>query len=194
MNNHYFNAAMKYGAYLAIISIIISLIQWATHMVEKMGLMTNFVVGLITLLISIFLLIYFIKNFRDHFLDGTITFSQAFTIGLLSIVFSSIIQALYDVSFHSWIDPEYSARVMETMQEKTSSFMYNLGAPDDQIDEIVNKFDGMEIPTPIQAMVSGIKNNIIGGAILSLIAGAIVKKSKSNKKGGFESAMSEIED
>ena len=183
---------MKYGAYLAIVSILISITQWATHMVEKLGLMTNFIIGMITIIISIFLLIYCIKNFRDSFLNEKITFSQAFTIGILSIIFSSIIIALYNYSLHSWIDPEYSARVVEAMQEKTSNLLYSMGAPEDQIEEALSKFDGMEVPTPIEKVISGIQGNIIGGAILSLIAAAIVKKSK--KKSGFEEAMSEIED
>lgn len=196
MNNHYFNAAMKYGAYLAIILIIIDLLQWATHMVEKMGFTTYIVIGLLTFFILIFLLIYIIKNFRDQFLGGNITFSQAFTIGVLTIIFSSIIRALYSIIFHNWIDPEFSARSIEIMQESMSNFLYNVGAPDDQIDEILSNFEGMEIPTPVQSMINGIKNNIIGGSFLSLIAGAIVKKSKnkSKSKGGFESAMSEIEE
>jgi hypothetical protein len=193
MNSKILSASMKYGLILACISIFIDVIIWSTKTIERLGLITNGLIGFITLAISIFVLIYLIKKYRDQFQEGRITFSQAFVLGLTSIIFASIIEAVYTFSFHTWIDPGYAARTVEVVQEKMYELFNSMGSPEEQIEKAMAQYENMKIPTPIQSMFGQIKSSFIGGAILSLIAAAIVRKAPKGSS-GFESAMNEIDE
>jgi hypothetical protein len=190
--NSFLKSSMKYGLYYAIISIVILMITWATKMQETMGYTGNVLLGITSAAISVFILVYFTKNFRDTVLDGSIVYKQAFLVGLLTVVFGSIILALYNFSFNTWIDPEYSQRIIDALHEKTFNMLNSFGATEDQIEETLKKFEGMKAPTPVESMVGSLQNGLIVGAILSLISSAIVKKNKAES--GYEAAMKEIDD
>jgi uncharacterized membrane protein (DUF485 family) len=186
-----FKLAMTYGLYLGGISIVLSIIIWATSLMEHLGLFGSVFIGVFNLVILIFLLIYFTKMYRDNQLDGKITFGKAFTFGVLIVLFSSVISSLYNYIFNKYIDPEYTQRIMTMIQEKTYQMMSNRGLSQDQIDSAMVKFEGKGIPTPIETLVSSLKAGLIGGAIMSLISSAIVKKN-ANKDDAFEDAMDEV--
>ena len=65
---------MTYGIYLAAISIVLSLIIWATSLIEHMGLFGSAFIGVFQLVMLAFLLVYFTKRYRDTMFDGRITF------------------------------------------------------------------------------------------------------------------------
>lgn len=191
-NDQLFKSSMKYGLYYAIISIVISLIIWATKFIENSGLTANFIVSAVNIVVWVLILIYFTKDYRDKSLGGVIDFKQAFFVGLLTVAFASLIIAVYNFSFHSWIDPEYSQRTIDAIIEKTYNMMSGMGLPESEIENSLKAIETMEVPTPVQSTFSGLQQNIIYGAVLSLISAAIVKKNKD--KSGFAKAMDEIND
>jgi hypothetical protein len=191
-NDQLFKSSMKYGLYYAIISIAISLIIWATKFIENSGLTANFLVSAVNIVVWVLILIYFTKDYRDKVLGGVIDFKQAFLVGLLTVAFASLIIAVYNFSFHSWIDPEYSQRTIDAIIEKTYSMMSGMGLPESEIENSLKAIETMEVPTPVQSTFSGLQQNIIYGAVLALISAAIIKKNKD--KSGFAKAMDEIND
>ncbi|MBP7508567.1 MAG: DUF4199 domain-containing protein [Prolixibacteraceae bacterium] len=191
-NDQLFKSSMKYGLYYAIISIVISLIIWATKFIENSGLTANFIVSAINIVVWVLILIYFTKDYRDKTLGGVIDFKQAFFVGMLTVAFASLIIAVYNFSFHSWIDPEYSQRTIDAIIEKTYNMMSGMGLPESEIENSLKAIETMEVPTPVQSTFSGLQQNIIYGAVLALISAAIVKKNKD--KSGFAKAMDEIND
>ena len=103
-----------------------------------------------------------------------------------------MIIAVYNFSFHSWIDPDYSQRTIDAIVEKTYNMMSGMGLPESEIENSLKAIETMEVPTPVQSTFSGLQQNIIYGAVLALISAAIVKKNKD--KSGFAKAMDEIND
>jgi len=184
---------MTYGIYLAGISIVTSLFVWATSLMEHMGLFGSLFIGLFQLILMASLLVFFTKRYRDTLFDGKITFGQAFTFGVLVVVFSSIINSLYSYVFNKFIDPEYVSRIMTAMQEKTYQWMSSNHVPQDKIDEAMSGFEKKGIPTPIETLISGLEFSLIGGAIMSLISSAIVKKNvKGDGEDAFDEAMEDV--
>ena len=186
-----FKTALTYGIYMAIVGILISLIVWATNLMESLGLFGATVISLVNLLVMVILLIIFTKLYRDNLLGGKITFKQAFTFGVLIVVCSSLISALYNYIFFKFIDPGYMERIMTMMQEKMYQMLSNRGLPEDQIETAMRAFEEKGIPTPLESVQQAILGGLIGGAIMSLISSAIVKKNKE-KEDAFEEAMEEI--
>jgi len=182
---------MTYGIYLAAISIVLSLIIWATSLIEHMGLFGSAFIGVFQLVMLAFLLVYFTKRYRDTMFDGRITFGQAFSFGVMIIVFSSVISSLYSFILNKYIDPDYMHRVMTMIQDKTYQMLSNSGLSQDQIDAQMSKFEEKGIPTPIETLVSSLEGGLIGGAIMSLISSAIVKKNVKGED-AFDEAMEEV--
>ncbi len=182
---------MTYGIYLAAISIVLSLIIWATSLIENLGLFGSAFIGVFQLVMLAFLLVYFTKRYRDSMFDGRITFGQAFSFGVMLIVFSSVISSLYSFILNKYIDPDYMHRVMTMIQDKTYQMLSNSGLSQDQIDAQMAKFEEKGIPSPIETLVSSLEGGLIGGAIMSLISSAIVKKNVKGED-AFDEAMEEV--
>jgi len=182
---------MTFGLYLAGINIAWSVIIWATSLLEHLGLFGSILIGIFNLFLLAFLLVFFTKKYRDTLFDGKITFGQAFSFGVMLVVFSSVISALYSYIQNRFIDPEYMHRIMTMIQDKTYQMLANSGVSQDQIDAQMAKFDEKGIPTPIETLVQSLEGGLIGGAIMSLISSAIVKKNVKGED-AFDEAMEEV--
>jgi magnesium-transporting ATPase (P-type) len=183
--------AMIYGIYIAVVTIIISVVIWATSLLETSGLMTSMLIALFNLVILTFLLVYFTKRYRDDLLQGSIRFGQAFTFGVMLVVFSSVIGALFSYILNKYIDPQYMHRVMTHLQDATYNMLAKSGMSEDQIEQQMVKFEEKGIPSPMATLVSTLESGLIGGAIISLISSAIVKKNQ-NKEDAFDEAMEDV--
>ena len=186
-----FKQAMTDGLYISAISIGISVLIWATSLMEKMGLFGSAFIGIIQLVLLVYLLIFFTKKYRNEMLSGKITFSQAFTFGVLLVVLSSVVTSLYSYIFNKFIDPEYASRIMTMMQDKTYQFMSSKGVPEDQIESAMKKFEEKGIPSPLETLKASLQFGLIGGVFMSLISSAIVKKN-INSEDAFDDAMGDV--
>jgi len=169
-------SSLIYGLYLALISILISVIIWAGDLMQSFGIWGSAIIGLISIVITFVLLIVFTKLYRNKVLGGFISYGHAFKFGVLVVVFATIISSLYNLLFHTVIDPGYTENLMAVMQQKTISYMEQVGAPESQIDKTVEKFS--DIPTVWETIKQGLLIGVISGVILSLISAAIVKKKE----------------
>lgn len=183
---------MTYGIYLAGISIAISVFVWATSLIESIGLFGSAFIGILQLALMAFLLVYYTKRYRDTMFNGKITFGQAFSFGVMLVVFSSLISSLYSYILNKYIDPDYMHRVMTMIQDKTYQMLSNSGMSQDQIEAQMVKIEEKGIPSPIETLVSSLEGGLIGGAIMSLISSAIVKKNARGGEDEFDDAMEEI--
>ena len=183
--------SMTYGIYLAGISIVISVIIWATNLMEVLGLFGSMFISVIQLVIIVLFLLYFTKSYRNTQLDGKITFSQAFVFGVLIVVFSSVISSLYSYIFNKYIDPDYAHRIITMMQDKTYQWMSSKNVPEEQIDTAMKRFEEKGIPSPLETLQTSLMFGLIGGAIMSLISSAIVKKNVTNPD-AFDEAMEDV--
>ena len=183
--------ALTYGIYMAIISIIVTLVVWATSLIETLGLMGSSIIAFINLIITVTLLVIFTKLYRDNLLEGKITFGKAFTFGLLIVICSSLITGVFSYILYKFIDPGYMERIMTVVQEKTYQMLANKGLSEDQIDAAMRAFEEKGVPTPMQSVQSALLGGLIGGSIMSLISSAIVKKN-TQKEDAFEEAMEEV--
>ena len=171
-------SALTYGSYMALISIVISVVIWVGGLLESMGLFGSAIIGLISFVITFILLLFFTKAYRNKELNGFISFKQAFQFAMLVIVFSVLITTIYNYIFHTLIDPEYMKNLMAILQQKTMNYMEKVGAPEAQIEKTLKKFS--EIPTIWKTLRQGIVTGLIAGAIISVVVAAIVKKKEED--------------
>ncbi|HEX2394366.1 MAG TPA: DUF4199 domain-containing protein [Bacteroidales bacterium] len=168
-----------YGAILGIVSIIISLVMYIAGYMP-VNIKSTILTGLISIAISIIFVSYGIKSYRDKVLDGSISYGQAFVVGLLIIVFSALLGGIYNLIFTNVIDPEYMDRVLEATKNSTYDMMSNMGATDAQIEDSMDKFDErIAKMTPMRTFMQGFIWSVIFGTIISLIVAAFTRKSKN---------------
>lgn len=170
---------MTYGAILGVISIILTLLLYITgFMPFNLGRML--LLMLISLIVMIVLIVKGTKSYRDKVLDGTITYGQALLVGLLIVVFATILSSFYNLIFNLFIDPEYNNRVLEATKNWTYDFMNNMGASDAQIEEQIERIEKQQADaTPIKSFFQSIYMSAIFGLILSLITSAFIKKERN---------------
>lgn len=170
---------LTYGAILGVISIIISVLMYILgYMPTSFSRM--FLVLIISLVVTIVFLSAGMKNYRDKVLGGSITYGQAFLVGLCIVVVSSIIGIIYNLIFTTVIDPDYTNRVLEATKNSTYEWMNSKGVPDAQIEEAMNRIDAQKASSsPAKDAIKGFFSSAIFGTVLSLIIAAFTKKSRN---------------
>ena len=177
MNGH----AIKSGVILGVLAIAISLIIYLIDFT----IFANWWFQLLLMnIIMIGATAYFGVSYRNEN-DGFLTFGKAFVYSLISLVIATGIGTVFSILLFSVIDPELSANLTEIILEKTESMMTRFGAPQDSIDEQLEK---LKTDMPAQFSVGGMiktffTSNLIMVAILSLIASLFIKKKKPEFEG-----------
>ncbi len=167
---------MTYGAILGIISVIFSVILYMVGYMPY-NFKRIFLVAFVSLVIMIAFIVVGTRSYRDKVLDGSILYIRAVIVGLLIVVFSTIISSFYNLIFNLFIDPEYTNKVLEATKSWMFDFMTRMGSTDAQIEDAISKIDKQQAEsTPLNSFFKGIYTSIIFGFILSLITAAFVKK------------------
>ncbi len=161
--NSLLKTSLTWGVILGLAVIIYSLLLFFTGLWLNMGL------GLLTFVIFIVGLVWVVKTHRAN-LGGAITFGQAFSVAFLTIIFSSILTTLYNYLFYTVINPDAISQVIE----KSMEMMENFNIPEEAMDAAVEKIK--EDTTVAKMVRQGVIGSVIGGAIISLIIAAIMKK------------------
>ncbi|WP_319265463.1 DUF4199 domain-containing protein [uncultured Draconibacterium sp.] len=167
-------SSLTYGIYVALISILLQVIIWAGGLMESMGMFGSAILGIVSIIISFVVLFIFTKNYRNKEFGGYISFAEAFKFAMLVSIVSTVILIIYTYIFHNFIAPDYLENLMASMQQKTMEFMESRGVPEASIDQALAQFE--EVPSMAKTLRQSALSGLIGGAIISLIVAAIVKK------------------
>lgn len=159
--------SIGYGVIIALAMIVFSLILFLLN-ISNSGLQyLNYLI----LLGGLFLAQ---TNFRNKYLGGYIEYGKAFSVGLITSVFLSLIMGIYTFIFFKYIDPG----AMEEMMSMAEQKMMDRGMSQMEIDQgmaIASKFQGVGFYT-----FFAVAGNIFFGAILSLITAIFVKKENTD--------------
>lgn len=156
--------SLGYGVIIALAIIVFSLILFLLNLAKGSGLEY---LSYLILLAGLFLAQI---NFRNKYQGGFITYGKAFTLGMLTSIFLSVIMGIYTYIFFQYIDPGAMEEAMTIVEQK----MMDQGLSDMQIEEgmaIAGKFQSVGMYT-----VFAIVGNFLIGMIFSLITAIFVKK------------------
>jgi hypothetical protein len=169
-----FNHAAKWGGILALISIILTMLIYAVDYT----LMAGFSFIIIITVVSIGFVIYAGINYRNS-IGGYLPFGKAFLHGVMVFAVSGLIATIFNILLYFVIDPDLPQNLTEAIIANTEAFMAKMGAPQDQIDEALDK---MREDMPANFTIGGLFWNycksLIWIAILSLITGLVVRKNR----------------
>ncbi|CAI8392385.1 MAG: Uncharacterised protein [Flavobacterium sp. SCGC AAA160-P02] len=163
------NIMLKYGVYLAVSSILINLVFYATGTL----LTLTWALGLIGILLMVVVLVMGIKKYRE-INGGLLSWGQAVKIGLGITMVSAIIAVIWSLVFN-YIDPTIKEQAME-LQRQTWE---NANMTTEQIEaaeEMTKSLSSPAIESAIQIIASA-----FFGFIISAIGGAVMKKSEGDE-------------
>jgi hypothetical protein len=159
---------LGYGVIIALAIIVFSLILFLLNMARDSALQY------LTYLILLGGLFLAQTNFRNKYMGGYIEYGKAFTVGLLTSIFLSIIMGIYTFIFFKYIDPGAMEEAMTLAEQK----MMDRGMSDMEVEQgmaIARKFQGVGFYT-----FFAVAGNIFIGSILSLITAIFVKKENTD--------------
>jgi len=154
----------KFGLIIGLVAIIYSILLYL------LDLSMNKALGYVNYVFLIGGIVWGLKTYRDQGLNGFISFGKAFTTGFYISVVAGVISAIWAFIFFKFINPEF----VEIILQETETQMMEQGQSEEVIEQTL-KYTRMFMKPSLMAFWSFLFN-IIGGAILSLIIGAIMRK------------------
>jgi hypothetical protein len=166
--------AIRHGAIMAIISIIITLLFYAIDY----ALLADWKIGILFLLIFLGYVIYAGINYRNS-IGGFLSYGKAFQHGFLVLASAGLISILFQMLLYNVIDPDMPQKLADITVENTEKMMAGFGAPQDAIDK---QLDQMKEEMPKRFQPMGLLISYLWAlliyAIISAITSIFVKRNE----------------
>ncbi|HLO57548.1 MAG TPA: DUF4199 domain-containing protein [Bacteroidales bacterium] len=171
---------MTYGAILGGLSIVSSLLMYLFGYMPTASVSRMVLLALLKFAVVIVFVSTGMKNYRDKILGGSITFFQALYVGLLILIFETVLSGFYDLVFNLYIDPGYANKMVEAFKSSFFTWMNLAGTPQKNIDELMDMIEKSQSnSSPLPNFFSNIYSTFIFGTILSLIVASFTKKNQN---------------
>lgn len=169
------NTVIKYGLYGFITAFVLFFI--ALYFGQGLSFKTQELVGYASMVISLSFVYFGIKHYKNHELNGEISFKTAFIIGALISLFTAIGFGIMDIIYVTKINPDFA--------EQYLAYEFNLldARTDLSLDEI--KFEKLSLQKQSEAFGSPIilffimtMMVFVIGVIISLLSALILHKKE----------------
>ncbi|MDX1762205.1 MAG: DUF4199 domain-containing protein [Christiangramia sp.] len=156
--------AYNYGLIMAAYSILVLVLIYVFNMDQN-----NWVIGVINALVSITLITLAIRSYKSK--NGNyLSIKEALKVGLASVAIAGVITAIYTYIHYSFVFPEF----IEIAKETAYTDMADRGMSDEQMNSAMKMSEFTMKPWFFSVMT--LVSSLFFGFIISLIAGAIMKK------------------
>lgn len=174
-----YQPAIKQGVIMGVVSILLFLVLYAVDpmfFAKPMGWLTLFVVNFLAL--PIVFMILGAKKTKPNFTP--FRFQEAFVAAFLTSVVATVVVLVFNLVFITVIDTTWEKELGEEIIRSTETFMEDMGAPQEAIDEAIVKAKG-DLENRATGVMGQLKS-ALGGLgwylILALIIGAVQKDKK----------------
>lgn len=164
--------ALYYGLITGVALIVLSLILYITN------LYMNRPLGYLSMLLLVAGMVYGTFEYRKNYMNGFITYGQAFTLCFLIGLFTAVITAIYTFIFAEFIYPGFTQEILEKARQE----MLNSGREmtDEQLEmamEWTRKFT-----SPVMMAIMDLVTKVFFSVILALLAALFLKKEDKSLK------------
>jgi len=166
--------AVRYGVIIGVIGIVLTLLAYAVDYTW----LVNWKFGICMIVLTIGYVIYAGITYRKE-VGGYLSYGKAFQHGFITMAVGGIIGIIFGIVLYNVIDSELPQKLTDTTIENTQQMMANFGAPEDKIDEAIEK---MKTDIPKNYTILGQLKTYLWAllvyAIIAAITSLIVKKSQ----------------
>lgn len=167
--------ALKTGLVLGLLSIILLALSY----IIDITMLGDWKLAVISSVLSLGLVIYMGRKFRNEESGGYMSFKPAFLYSFVAFFVSSIISAAFLILLYEVIDTEAPRILADQAIENTEKMMRGFGAPEEKIEETL---DQLEYQMEESFSAIGIMKNswvyFFSSALLAAITGLVIRKSK----------------
>lgn len=165
-------SAAKSGLTLGLIGIIITLL---VYFIDA-KLLANMWLGMAIIVIFLALVVIFGIAYRKQ-VGGFLSFKQAFLYSLVLLLVAGLIGQGFNLILFNVIDSDLTEVVTDAALETTERMMEKFNVPDEEVDKALERTEAqMANQYKPGGVVKAYFISIIIYAIISLIAGAIIKR------------------
>jgi len=158
------NETLNYGIILGLVSVGFSVLTYMFDLTFKSWIMVP------SLVISLGVLYFLLRAYRDHYNNGYITYGKSVGAGVIINLYAGIIAAIYIYVLYKFIDPGLVEKSLAFAQEK----MIAKGVPEEALDAAASMQAKMMKPW-IQAVTS-VFYSVFFGLLISLIVSLFIMK------------------
>ncbi|MCB4798744.1 DUF4199 domain-containing protein [Neotamlana laminarinivorans] len=163
--------ALNWGLYLGVLLTLSTILGYI-----NLDLFTKMWYGIILLIaVIVFGVISAVKS--KKLLGGYISFKDAFTSFFITVSVGLAISTIVSIIIFNFIDPEAAIVLKEKMMNSQVEMMRNFGAPQEAIEQAVEKLEAEENMFSITNVVQNFIFQLIGYIIVGLIAALVIKKN-----------------
>ena len=152
------------GLIMGLVGIVYTMVMYF------LDLTFNTTLGYLFMLVQIFLLFFLVRSYRDNYLLGNITYGQAVGAGVIIILYSAIIMAVFNYILYTIIDPGLTTKKLAFMED----MMLKKGTPQAAIDTFMKMQEKLQKPAIVAPL--SIIGSMVGGTIMSLIIAIFARK------------------
>lgn len=166
-----------------IAGVIIVTLVWLMLAIDSEGDLISMdhsqFVGYGIMVVSLSMIFFGIKSFRDNYGGGTITFWKGVQIGLLITLIASVMYAGGWIIYNS-VNPEWLGMFMEKYSEYQANTMRTAGSSQAEIDAVLQQMAdmGKMLENPLIFFLLGLVEIIPVGILITLISAAILRKKE----------------
>ncbi|WP_298765005.1 DUF4199 domain-containing protein [uncultured Polaribacter sp.] len=158
---------LNYGLYLGLAVVIISLVKYAMGALYTQ----EYYSGIIGFALMIAFVVLGIKKFKTDN-GGFLSFGQAVKVGIGVAMIAAVINVVYIYLLANFIEPDFAVNTVEAQKTMMAD---SFGMTEGQIEEATkSSLENFNLSLLGGALIG----NLFIGGVISLIAGAIMKKSE----------------
>jgi len=163
---------LRYGLTGGLITSLIFLIATIGGLANPSNTSSNVLIGLLSFAVLVTMVVIATRKQRDEFQGGFISLGQCILIGVGVVLLSALISSVISLIYTRIVDPGYMDRMMSGMEEAWEA----QGLNEEQIEQAKTWTNFMK--NPFLSIASNLLCFGLGGLILSLITGLIMKKDR----------------
>ena len=157
-NAPFWKPALIYGAILGVVGILVAVVLYILNAQFKTWAL------IVSVLISISVVTYCLKAYRNEYLGGFARYGQLLLMTLAIAVISSLLSVAYTYVLVNYIDEDYVEKAKQMTIEKMSE---NPRMTEAQLDIMIDRVDTKT------TKASTIRRGMIGGVIFTFIIGLV---------------------
>lgn len=157
-------ATLNTGVILGLLGIVWTLFLWFID--QSM----NQLLGLVFFAVLIVGLILGIKNYREKYRNGFITYGQSLGAGVIMMLYYSIITAIFTYIMYSFIDSGMPEKLLAVTEQK----LVDRGLAEGMIEQSMKMQSKIMVPWVLS--LSGLLGGLLNGTIICLIISIFTRK------------------
>ncbi|MDB5282650.1 MAG: hypothetical protein JWO06_1725 [Bacteroidota bacterium] len=171
-----FSVPIRYGVIGALVYATIGFISYMLYRQLFSSFMTQILFGIVVFGIGIFIPVFGGVTFRRA-QGGSLSFKDAFLGVFIICAVSAVGSSVMTYVIPNIIDTEYPQKSMDLIQSTTRETMEKFGAPDEKIEEAMQRFKIENFKPGVVSTLKGYGISLIWGLVLSLIIAAFIRRN-----------------